>query len=174
METPLLSKIPQTLTCSETDYTNAVYYKTPVSLLLSQKLATVSEMGHSDQRDEFQISIERRFLYQANNYELLIKILYGRATYLKRSNYMTYVLAYRFRNETTEISLGPFMVCLTTLPDKVSNYEGVCALNSFHHALNENELTVFTHKYVWKQIKVQQNSHKYYDTLQKNDCTMPT
>jgi hypothetical protein len=136
MGTPLLSKIPQMLTGSETDNTNTVFYKTPVLLLRSQKLATVSEMGHSDQRDGFQISIKRWFLYQANNYQLLIKILYGRATYIKRPNYMTYVLSYRFRHETTEVSLGPFMVCLTTLPDKESNYEGVCALNSFHHALN--------------------------------------
>ena len=113
MGTPLLSKIPQTLTGSETDNTNAVFYKTPVSLLRSQKLATVSEMGHSDQRDGFQISTKRWFLYQANNYQLLIKILYVRATYFKRPHYMTYVLAYRYRNETTEISLGPFMVCLT-------------------------------------------------------------
>jgi len=29
------------------------------------------------------------------------------------------------------------------------------------------KITVFTHKYVWEQIKVQQNNHKYYDTLQK-------
>jgi len=57
---------------------------------------------------------------------MLIKILYGRATYLKRPNYMKYILAYRFRNGTTEISLGPFMVCLTTLLDKESNYEGAC------------------------------------------------
>jgi hypothetical protein len=66
---------------------------------------------------------------------------------------MTYNLAYRFRNGTTGIYLGPFMVCLTTLPDKESNYEGACALNSFHHALKENKLTVFTHKYVREQIK---------------------
>jgi len=57
MGTPLLSKIPQTPTGSETDKTNAIFYKPHVSLLRSQKLATVSEMGHSDQGDGFQISI---------------------------------------------------------------------------------------------------------------------
>jgi hypothetical protein len=124
------------------------FTKLHVSSPRSQKLATVSEMGHRDQCDGFQISIKRLFLYQANNYQMLIKILYGRATYLTRPNYMTSILAYRFRNGTTEISLDPFMVCLTTRPDKKSNYEGACALNSFHHALNENKLTVFAYKYV--------------------------
>jgi len=57
---------------------------------------------------------------------MFLKILYGRATYLKCPNYMTYILAYRFGNWTTEISLGPFIGCLTTLPDKESNYEGAC------------------------------------------------
>jgi len=80
---------------------------------------------------------------------------------------MTYILACRFRNGTTEISLDPFMVCLTTRPDNKSNYEGACALNSFHHASNENKLTVFARKYVQEQIKVQQN-HKYMTHCRKN------
>jgi hypothetical protein len=80
---------------------------------------------------------------------------------------MTYIFAYRFRNGTPEVSLGPSMVCSTTLPDTESNYEGVCALNSFQHALNENKLTVPTHKYAREQINVHQNNHKYYDTQQK-------
>lgn len=62
MRTPLLSKIPQTLT-SQTPF----FTKSHVSILRSQKIATVSEMGHSDQRDGFQISIKMRFLYKVNN-----------------------------------------------------------------------------------------------------------